>query len=128
MKNSTSKPAISLETIRDFFPITREKVYLFNGNIIPCATPVYEAIGTFLKKWQMEGDACWEMGHAAFTKAKMLFGKLINAHTDTIAGIGNTTTGINMAALMIKPVPALYSSSTFLLIKRLKCTYSIGFF
>jgi selenocysteine lyase/cysteine desulfurase len=93
------------DELRSLFPITRTKVYLFNGNIIPCAIPVHHAIQRYLEIWSQAGDGCWQIGAAVYTEAKNLFCELINAPADTIVGIPNTTTGLNMAALMIRPKP-----------------------
>ncbi|MDP7636120.1 MAG: hypothetical protein QF577_01095 [Phycisphaerae bacterium] len=35
---------MKMDELRSLFPIAREKIYLFNGNIIPCATPVRRAM------------------------------------------------------------------------------------
>ena len=94
---------MTIDELRALFPITRQKTYLFNGNIIPCASPVRQAMEEFLDQWSSAGDACWELGVNAFAQAKRLFAELIHAPADTIVGIPNTTTGINMAALMIRP-------------------------
>ena len=45
-----------LETIRSWFPITREMVYLYNGNVIPCASQVRAAMEEFLSVWSRGGD------------------------------------------------------------------------
>ena len=94
---------ITPDELRNLFPITGEQIYLFNGNIIPCATPVRQAMTAFLEVWTRGGDACWESGATAYLKAKTLFAELIHAAPEGIVGIPNTTTGINMAALMIRP-------------------------
>ena len=98
-----SQAGLTLEQLRRLFPITEEKKYFFNGNICPCASPVQQAMEEFLDAWTHTGDGCWAVGNNAFEEAKSLFGQLINAAPDTITGITNTTTGINMAALMVQP-------------------------
>ena len=100
---SINATGYSLEQLRNLFPITRESIYLFNGNIIPCATPVREAMQAFLEDWTRHGDGCWTTGAQAFAEGKLLFAELIHASPETIVGIPNTTTGINLAALMIRP-------------------------
>ncbi|MBI4026573.1 MAG: aminotransferase class V-fold PLP-dependent enzyme [Verrucomicrobia bacterium] len=94
---------MTLAQLREMFPITREKIYLFNGNIIPCAAPVRQAMTIFLEEWTRTGDGCWASGLEAYVEAKRLFAELIHAAPETIVGIANTTTGINMAGLMIRP-------------------------
>ena len=43
---TTAPPAAppDLETIRSWFPVTKELVYLFNGNINACPIPVRAAM------------------------------------------------------------------------------------
>ena len=94
---------MNVAELRAHFPITREKAYLFNGNICPCATPVRDAMARFLEVWTCGGDECWAVGHDAFEAGKALFAKLVGTTADTIVGIGNTTTGINIAAGLIRP-------------------------
>ena len=103
MSDNPNVQPLNVGELRRLFPITREKVYLFNGNIIPCATPVRQAMESFLDSWMHNGDASWELGSSALAKAKTLFAEMIGAPAETIVGIPNTTTGINMAAMMIRP-------------------------
>ncbi len=95
----------SLATVRSWFPVTREKAYLFNGNIAPCAVQVKEAIDQLVAVWSRGGDEVWTHGWAEFEEAKRLFAELVNADPETLCSIPNTSTGINLAARMIDPKP-----------------------
>ena len=66
-----------LETIRSWFPVTKEKIYLYNGNVHPCAAPVRAAVEAFLDVWSRGGDDAWPFGWVAFEEAKELFARLI---------------------------------------------------
>ncbi len=73
-----------VNAIRAMFPVTAETVYLYNGNISPCATPVREAMEHFIDTWSRAGDAAWDEGFAAFEDAKVLFGRLVGCDADTL--------------------------------------------
>ena len=94
---------MKMDELRSLFPITREKIYLFNGNIIPCATPVRRAMETHLEQWTRAGDACFRHCMETYQQAKQLFAELINASPESVIGLHSTTSGINLAALMIHP-------------------------
>ena len=92
-----------LETIRSWFPVTRELVYLFNGNINACPTPVRAAMDAFLEVWSRGGDACWEHGWEQFEQSKALFAQLVNTDPSTVYRVRR---GDRIAQLVIQRVEA----------------------
>src|SRR2546427_715094 len=92
-----------LHTIRSWFPVTKELVYLYNGNINACPTPVRAAMDAFLEVWSRGGDACWEHGWEQFEQSKGLFAQLVNTEPSTLCSIPNTSTGVSLAAQMVAP-------------------------
>ena len=93
------------DDVRALFPITREMIYLFNGNINACATPVRDALASFLDDWVRTGDATLAQSFAAIARSNELFAEMIGASPQTVLGVPNTTVGINLAAQMIRPRP-----------------------
>jgi cysteine desulfurase/selenocysteine lyase len=93
------------DDIRALFPIAQEMVYLFNGNINACPTPVRAALGAFLDDWVRTGDGTLDQSFAAITKSNTLFAEMIGTSPQNIVGVPNTTMGINLAAQMIRPQP-----------------------
>ena len=92
-----------MDNVRSLFPITEKMIYLFNGNINTCATPVRDAMKAFIDDWVHTADGTLDQSFAAITKANALFAQMIGASPDTIVGVPNTTLGINLAAQMIQP-------------------------
>ena len=93
------------DEIRALFPITREMVYLFNGNINTCATPVREALSAFLEDWTRTADGTLDQSFAAIKKSNELFAEIVGSSPDCVVGVPNTTMGVNLAAQMIRPRP-----------------------
>ena len=93
------------DDVRALFPITREMIYLFNGNINACPTPVRAAMSAFLDDWTRTADGTLAQSFAAIAKANALFAEMIDAAAETVVGVPNTTMGINLAAQMIQPQP-----------------------
>ncbi len=89
------------EHVRDLFPISRQRTFLFAGNFAPCATPVRDAIERYIQLWTDEGDACWAAGREAYEECRRLFARLIGAEPREVVGIPNTSTGIAAVAHML---------------------------
>ena len=87
----------SIEEVRRNFPIVQNKVFLNHAAHSPLPKPVFEAMMNYLKEaseeWVSETD---------LEEAKRLFSKLINAKSEEIAYIPNTSAGLNIIANMLE--------------------------
>jgi selenocysteine lyase/cysteine desulfurase len=92
-----------MKNLRSLFPIANQKIYLFNGNIIPCSTPVQQAMQSHLEQWTGAADGCFDSCVEIYNRARRLFAELINAPEDSILSTHSTTCGLNLASLMIQP-------------------------
>jgi selenocysteine lyase/cysteine desulfurase len=83
-----------LDKIREHFPITRNKVFLNHAAHSPLPKPVADAVN----KHVYESSNFWENSGEWNDYGKPLFAKLINAKTEEIALVENTSMGLNIAA------------------------------
>ncbi|MBT3271939.1 MAG: aminotransferase class V-fold PLP-dependent enzyme [Spirochaetales bacterium] len=91
--------------IRKLFPVTQHWTYLYNGSIHPCPTPVADAMRSFLTQWQNGGEAAFFPAFEGFERLKEKFASLINTHSRNIVVTESTTSGINLAAQILRPEP-----------------------
>lgn len=90
---------MSFESVRNDFPIKRERVYLNNASIAPCSSRVTTAVTEFLSEVQMRGrrnypNWCRHVDETARARAA----RLIGAEPSEIAWVPNTTQGICLVA------------------------------
>jgi len=90
---------VSFESVRNDFPIKRERVYLNNASIAPCSSRVTTAVTEFLSEVQMRGrrnypNWCRHVDETARARAA----RLIGAEPSEIAWVPNTTQGICLVA------------------------------
>jgi len=93
-----------IKELRKLFPATDHWTYLYNGSIHPCAKPVAQAMQSFLRQWQDGGEAAFFPAFEAFEKLKEKFAQLIHAEARNIVITESTTSGINIAAHILKPL------------------------
>ncbi len=94
-----------IESLRALFPVTREWTYLYNGSIHPCPSPVGEAMRGFLSDWERGGEASFFPAFEAFEKLRERFAALIHAEGRNIVVTESTTSGLNLAAQILRPRP-----------------------
>jgi len=84
----------NIEKIREQFPITEHKVFLNHAAQSPFPKPVADIMRRYVDETSNFGTAQkdWE------DLGKPLFAKLINARTEEIAAVENTSVGLNIAA------------------------------
>jgi len=87
----------SVERIREQFPIVRNKTFLNHAAQSPLPKPVVEAMRKHLKEFSTFGTIS-----ASPDEWKGLFGRLINAESDEVAFVTNTSTGLNIVANMLE--------------------------
>ena len=96
---------LTLKAVRDLFPITRERVYLFCGQMAPLATPVKQAIDEMAELRTGYGYRIMERGFVDLAESRRLFASLIGAKECEIAATQHTSEGVSVTAELIKPPP-----------------------
>ncbi len=85
-----------LNRIREYFPILKEKIFLNNAGVSPICIPVAEAIRNYLNGRTL-GEEDFDID-----SARGLFARLINASSDEIALVPNTSTGLSIVANLLE--------------------------
>jgi len=83
--------------IREYFPIVKEKIFLNHAGVSPICIPVAEAIQDYLKHRILGEEGSFEID-----SARDLFARLINAKSDEVALVPNTSTGLNIIANLLE--------------------------
>jgi len=86
-----------LNKIREYFPIVKERVFLNHAGVSPICIPVAEAIRNYLKHRTLGGEEDLDID-----SARGLFARLINASSEEIAFIPNTSTGLSIVANLLE--------------------------
>ena len=81
-----------IDKVREYFPHVKEKIFLNHAGVSPLCTPVLNAIKEFLE--------CRTLSKEGFNleSAKKFFACLINADSEEIALVPNTSTGLSVIA------------------------------
>jgi len=87
----------SLQKIREYFPSLEEKIFLNHAGISPLCIPVVRAIQNYL-----EHRTLGEVGDFDVDSVRNLFAQLINAGSDEIALVPNTSTGLSIVANLLR--------------------------
>lgn len=88
-----------METYRQFFPITEQKVYLNHAAVSPISTKVKQALDNFFTIRSQEQPGNWTTAVQIAAELKEMFAEIINAESsDRIAFTQNTTHGLNIIA------------------------------
>jgi len=91
----------SIDKVRRWFPVTRNKVFLNHAAQSPLPKPVADAICKYAEDFSNFGDTSIEWNNGG----KTLFAKLIGAKPEEIALIENTSMGMNIAANVLHYPP-----------------------
>jgi len=86
-----------LNEIRKCFPILKSKVFLNHAGVSPLCIPVAEAIQNYLKHRVVGEEEDFDLD-----SVRSLFAQLINAGSEEIALVPNTSTGLNIAANLLR--------------------------
>lgn len=88
----------NIEKIREQFPITEHKVFLNHAAQSPFPKPVADIMRRYVDETSNFGTAQkdWE------DLGKPFFAKLVNARTEEIAAVENTSVGLNIAANVLR--------------------------
>jgi cysteine desulfurase/selenocysteine lyase len=88
----------TMDQIRNQFPVTKNKKYLNHAAHSPLPASVAHAIHQYVNEYTKFGDTSIENNRCG----KPYFAKLIGARPEEIALIDNTSTGISLAANMLR--------------------------
>jgi len=88
---------IDVQSIREKFPVAKNKVFLNHAGVSPLSTPVLDAMQASLKEFSLSESTNFDLD-----EAKKLFARLINADLGEIALTPNTSTGLNIAANVLE--------------------------
>src|SRR5438034_10620962 len=83
------------EAIRQAFPITATRAYLFSGGLAPAATPVRAAHDRWTDAWTYDPAAPYASYQHEWELARQRFAALIGAAPDEVALVDHTSRGAN---------------------------------
>ncbi len=83
-----------MQEIRQFFPITKSKVFMDHARLSPCSELVRREINRYLQE-RIDRNGDWHHLYDRAIEAKKLFASLIKADINEIAFMSNTSQGIN---------------------------------
>lgn len=87
-----------IENYRSQFPITKEYTFLNHAAVAPTSSRVVQAMEAFFQEYSRRGISCYPKWMKKIADARSLFARLINAESDEIAFIGNTSDGLSTVA------------------------------
>ena len=90
------------EAIRQAFPITSKRAYLFSGGLAPAATPVRAAHDRWTDAWMYDPAAPYASYQQEWELARQRFAALIGAEPDEVALVDHTTRGANLIVQMVE--------------------------
>ena len=88
--------------IRQAFPITAARAYLFSGGLAPAATPVRAAHDRWTDAWMNDPAAPYANYTHEWELARRRFATLIGAEPDEIALVDHTSRGANLIVQMLE--------------------------
>ncbi len=91
----------NIEKIREQFPITRNKVFLNHA----AHSPLPKAVADAVHKYVDQSSNFWNVSKEWDDGGKPFFAKLVNAKTEEIAFVENTSMGLNIAANVLHYPP-----------------------
>ncbi|RLI20389.1 hypothetical protein DRO45_03795, partial [Candidatus Bathyarchaeota archaeon] len=90
-----------MESVREQFPVTKNKVFLNHAAESPLPKPVADAVHKYVEEFSNFGESSIELED----RGKSLFAKLINAKPEELAIVENTSMGLNIAANLLRYPP-----------------------
>lgn len=91
-------PGITSSDLRRLMPVTAKWAYFDNAAVAPLPDPARQAIHQWAAEAVEEGDTIWEKWVQRIEKTRATAARLINASSDDIALISNTTAGVTIVA------------------------------
>src|SRR5215471_20382470 len=96
---------LSLEELRELFPIKKTQAYFSTSVVGPLSLPAYEAMVKFNAVQMQDGCKSWPAWARAMEEARPLAAKILDCRQDNVAFVANTATGISLASRMIEWKP-----------------------
>ena len=89
---------MNLEKIRKEFPVTEELIFFDHARVAPLPERVRKVVTTFVEDATRFGTAHYETWMVGIEQSRKSFARLINAGTDEVAFVKNTSEGLSIVA------------------------------
>ncbi len=89
---------MDIESIRKEFPVIQHRLFMDHARVAPLPRPVQVAISAFAEEACEQGTAHYAEWMKELEVVRARFAKLINAGTDEVAFVKNTSEGLNIVA------------------------------
>ena len=89
---------MDLENIRKEFPVTQELIFFDHARVAPLPERVRKVVTGFVDEATRFGTAHYETWMAGIERSRKSFARLINAGTDEVAFVKNTSEGLSIVA------------------------------
>ena len=89
---------MNLEKIRKEFPVTEELIFFDHARVAPLPERVRKVVTTFVEDATRFGTAHYETWMIGIEQSRKSFARLINAGTDEVAFVKNTSEGLSIVA------------------------------
>ena len=89
---------LNLEKIRKEFPVTEELIFFDHARVAPVPERVRKVVTAFIEDATRFGTAHYETWMVGIEQARKSFARLINAGTDEVAFVKNTSEGLSIVA------------------------------
>ena len=89
---------MNLEKIRKEFPVTEELIFFDHARVAPLPERVRKVVTTFVEDATRFGTAHYETWKIGIEQSRKSFARLINAGTDEVAFVKNTSEGLSIVA------------------------------
>jgi cysteine desulfurase/selenocysteine lyase len=86
------------QAVREFFPVTRNLVYLNHAAVGPLSTRAYEAMEQHARDQREHGALHWRKWYAEYDKLRAAAARLIGAQANEIAILKNTSEGLSFVS------------------------------
>ena len=98
MPNDITSIAATRSRLRSQMPITQKWAYFDHAAVAPISGPAQQVLHDWVDQAAVEGDTVWLDWARQVSETRHAAAELINADTDEIALLPNTTAGINLVA------------------------------
>jgi len=89
---------MTLDRIRDLFPVTQRHAYLNHAAVAPLPRPVVEAMTHYLTERSLSGSEALSEWDDSIEEIRQLTARFIGAHRDEITFTGSVSHGLNIVA------------------------------
>ena len=89
---------MDFEKVKQEFPVTRELIFFDHARVAPLPERVRQVVTAFVDDATRFGTAHYESWIAGIEQSRKNFARLINAGTDEVAFVKNTSEGLSIVA------------------------------